>query len=208
LKSLHARSSTACSIFTSRCFVTNLNNEDSSASVVTLLPAGYHFTTGLRHLFSVSLPELNSHLTLYQLTTLGHSHSHSYFTTGGLRPVSSSWRQAPLRLTTSNSFSKLNTCGHCRYVTSSLTKGWVCRLQLLLVLVSSVILRSESRGTHDQVLVSQIRDSPNLEGQVPVFISPWNRVARLYPQTLCSLFVASYDSKGYSTDIRPRLHKG
>jgi hypothetical protein len=44
-------------------------------------------------------------------------------------------------------------------------------------LASAVILRSES-----QILLSQIRDSPNLEGKVPVFISPSNRVARLYPQ--------------------------
>jgi hypothetical protein len=30
--------------------------------------------------------------------------------------------------------------------------------------------QSESRGTHDHILLSQIRDSPKLEGQVPVFI--------------------------------------
>jgi hypothetical protein len=69
----------------------------------------------------------------------------------------------------------------------------VCRLQLLLTLVSTVILRSESRGTHD------------LEGQVPVFISPRNRVAQLYPQALGSLFVASYDSQGYGGGIRTHL---
>jgi hypothetical protein len=33
-------------------------------------------------------------------------------------------------------------------------------------------------------LLSQIRDSPNLKGQVPVFISPRNMVAQLYPQAL------------------------
>jgi hypothetical protein len=38
-------------------------------------------------------------------------------------------------------------------------------------------------GTHVHILLSQIRDSPNLEGQVPVFISPRTRV-RLYPQAL------------------------
>jgi hypothetical protein len=101
---------------------------------------------------------------------------------------------SPLRLTTSNFFFQLNTCGYSPYVTSSLTRGWVCRLQLLLVL-SAVILRSESRGTHDHILLSQIRDSPNLEGQVPVFISPRNRMILLYPQALGFLFVASYDSK-------------
>jgi hypothetical protein len=72
-------------------------------------------------------------------------------------------------------------------VTSSLTRGWVCRLQLLLALASAVILRSEFRGTHDHILLSQIRDPPNLEGQVPVFIFPRNRVAQLYPQAPGSL---------------------
>jgi hypothetical protein len=98
----------------------------------------------------------------------------------------------PLRLRTSNFIFQLNTCGYSPYVISSLTRGCVCRLQLLLVLASAVILRSESRGTHDHILLSPIRDSPNLEGQVPVFLSPRNRVARLYLQSLRSLFVASH----------------
>jgi hypothetical protein len=61
-------------------------------------------------------------------------------------------------------------------------------------------LRSESRGTHD-VFMSQIRNSSNLDGQVPVFTSRRNRVA----QALGSIFVASYDSQGYGGGIRPRL---
>jgi hypothetical protein len=61
-------------------------------------------------------------------------------------------------------------------------RGWVCSLQLLLALASAVILRSDSRGTCDHILLSQIRDSPNLEGQVPVFISPRNGMDRLYPR--------------------------
>jgi hypothetical protein len=40
----------------------------------------------------------------------------------------------------------------------------------------------ESRRAHDQILLSQIRDSPKLESQVPVNISPRNRVAHLYPR--------------------------
>jgi hypothetical protein len=51
-------------------------------------------------------------------------------------------------------------------------RGWVCSLQLLLALASTVILRSDSRGTRDHILLSQIRDSPNLEGQVPYLNSP------------------------------------
>jgi hypothetical protein len=83
----------------------------------------------------------------------------------------------------------------------SLTRERVCRLQLLLVLSSRVILGSKSRETRDHILLSQIRDSPNLEGQVPVFISPRNRVAQLYPQALGSFFVATYDSRGYGGGI-------
>jgi hypothetical protein len=47
---------------------------------------------------------------------------------------------------------QLNTCGYSPYVTSCLTRGWVSCLQLLLTLASAVILRSESRGTHDHIL--------------------------------------------------------
>jgi hypothetical protein len=64
----------------------------------------------------------------------------------------------------------------------SLTRGRVCRLQLLLVFVSVIIIGTETRGTLDHILLSQIGDSPNLVGQVPVFISPRNRVAQFYPR--------------------------
>jgi hypothetical protein len=88
----------------------------------------------------------------------------------------------------------------------SLTRGRVCRVQLLMILASVVILGSESRGTHDHILLSQVRDSPNLEGQVPVFIYPRNRVARLYPQALGSFFVAFYDSQSSGGGIQINLH--
>jgi hypothetical protein len=95
----------------------------------------------------------------------------------GLRPISSPSRQAHLRLTTSNFF-QLNTSGHCPYVTSSLTRGWLCRLQLLLALARAAI-RSETRGTHDHILLSQIRDR-----------SPY-----LYPPAItpCTGFILSAD---------------
>jgi hypothetical protein len=80
-------------------------------------------------------------------------------------------------------------------------RGQVCRLQLLLALASAVIL-----GSH--LLLPQVRNSPNLEGQVSVFISPRNRVAQLHFQALGSLFVASYDSQGYGGGIRTHLHAG
>jgi hypothetical protein len=101
----------------------------------------------------------------------------------------------PLRPTTRIFIFQLHTCCHSPYVTSSLTRGWVCHLQLLLALTSAVVLRSKSRRTHDYILLSQIRESPNLEGEVPVFISPRNGVTQLYSQPLGSPFVASYDSQ-------------
>jgi hypothetical protein len=65
--------------------------------------------------------------------------------------------------------------------------------------------RSHSR---DHILLSQIRHSPNMEGPVPAFISPRNRVTQLYLWALCSLFVASYNSTRSSGGIRTHLHAG
>jgi hypothetical protein len=113
---------------------------------------------------------------------------------------------SPLRLITSIFFFQINTCDQSPYVTFSLLRGWVRRLQLLLALASAVILRSESHGTHNHILLSQIWDHTNLECQVPIFISSRNRVTRLCPQALGSLFVASYDSQGYGGNIWTRLH--
>jgi hypothetical protein len=90
-------------------------------------------------------------------------------------------------------------------VAPSLTRERIGRLQLLLFFTSAAILRSESRGTHDHIPLSQIRDSFNLEGQDPVFLSPRNRVAQLHPKALGSLFVVPYDSQGYGGAIRTRL---
>jgi hypothetical protein len=68
------------------------------------------------------------------------------------------------------------------------------RMGLLFTILAGPCQRSHSpvRVTRD---ASQIRDSPNLEGQVPIFISPRDRVAQLYPQ-------------GYGGGIRTRLLSG
>jgi hypothetical protein len=71
-----------------------------------------------------------------------------------------------LRLTTSNVFATEPFQSYS-FLTSSLTRRLVCYLQLLLVLASAVILRSQYRETYDHISLSQIRDCPNLEGQVP-----------------------------------------
>jgi hypothetical protein len=46
------------------------------------------------------------------------------------------------------------------YCCGELSRGRVCRLQLLLALASAVIFESESRGTRDHILLFQIRDFP------------------------------------------------
>jgi hypothetical protein len=58
---------------------------------------------------------------------------------------------------------------------------------------SVITQRSESRKTVT-ILYCLIWKSPNLEGQVPVFISPRNREPQLHPRTLGSLYILSYDS--------------
>jgi hypothetical protein len=48
----------------------------------------------------------------------------------------------------------------CWFGAPSLTRGWVCHLQLLLTLASAFIFRSESRRTRGHILLSQIQDFP------------------------------------------------
>jgi hypothetical protein len=50
-----------------------------------------------------------------------------------------------------------------------------------------------------------LRPTPNLEDQIPVFMSPSDRVTQLYPQAPGSLSVAFYDSQGYGGGIPTRL---
>jgi hypothetical protein len=100
------------------------------------------------------------------LKLMSCSQSQSYFKTGGLSPINSSWCQTPWGWRP-DFFFQFNTYGHSPYATSSLTRGWVYWLQLLLALASAVILRSESRGTDDHILLSQIRDSPTWRARFP-----------------------------------------
>jgi hypothetical protein len=44
--------------------------------------------------------------------------------------------------------------------------------------MSTIILKSGLRRTNGHILLSQIRSSPNLEGQVLLFSSPRNSVAQ------------------------------
>jgi hypothetical protein len=114
---------------------------------------------------------------------------------------------SPSMLTTKDFF-ELNPYGYSPYVLSCLTRGWICCLRLLLALASAIILGSESRGIHDHILLSQIRNFPNLKYRPSYLYTPRNTVAQLYPQALGFIFVAFYDSQGYSGGIRTHLHMG
>jgi hypothetical protein len=72
--------------------------------------------------------------------------------------------------------------------------------------ICSVSLNGPSRSEHVTKLYCLIWDSPNLEGQVPVFIFPRTRVAQLYSRALGSLYVVSYDSQGYGVGILTLLY--
>jgi hypothetical protein len=62
----------------------------------------------------------------------------------------------PLETNGHNFFSQLNTCVDSLYITSSLTRGRVCRLYMLLALTSVISLGSEYLGSPVCVLLSQI----------------------------------------------------
>jgi hypothetical protein len=80
----------------------------------------------------------------------------------------------------------------CYFEVPSLTSGRVCNLlyNCFWTLPEQSLL-SRSPAALTAIFYCLIWDSPNLEGQVPVFIFPRNRVVQLYPRALGSLFVAS-----------------
>jgi hypothetical protein len=87
---------------------------------------------------------------------------------------------------------------HCSaFSASSLTRERVCNLLLNCFWALPEQSHLSRRPTElTAISYCLLWDSPNLEGQVPIFISPRNRVAQLYPRALGSLSVASYDLQG------------
>jgi hypothetical protein len=78
-----------------------------------------------------STPPPRSALSQLQSQSQNQSQSQSHFTTGGLLPIISSWRQ-PLETHDQRFFFRINPCGHTPYVTSPLTRRWVCLLWIRL----------------------------------------------------------------------------
>jgi hypothetical protein len=97
----------------------------------------------------------------------------------------------------------------CYFVAPSLTRGRVRNLLYnCLWALPELSLLGRSPAELMTIFYCLISESNNVEGQVPVFISPRNNVSQLYPRALGSLFVASYDSQGCGGGILTRLHTG
>jgi hypothetical protein len=73
--------------------------------------------------------------------------------------ASLSWNKAPIGAY-DETFITVRQLKVCWFGALSLTRARVCRLQFLLVLVSAVILGSESFGTREHILLSHIWDFP------------------------------------------------
>jgi hypothetical protein len=102
----------------------------------------------------------------------------------------------------------LTTAGFLIGVTS-LTRGRVCNLLYnCFWALPEQSLSGRSSAELTALFYCLIWDSPNLEGQVPVFISPRNKAAELHSRALGSLFDAYYDSQEYGGGILNRLHTG
>jgi hypothetical protein len=69
-------------------------------------------------------------------------------------------------------FFQLNTCSYNPYVTCSLTRGWVCRLQLLLVLASAVILGPSPAGLITLLYCLRFETPPTWRARSPFLYPP------------------------------------
>jgi hypothetical protein len=81
----------------------------------------FHTNSLIHSLSAAHCRRLSTALT--RLSAWRKSQSQSYFTTGSLPPISSSWHQASWG-SLQYFFFRLNPCGHSPYVTSSLTRVW------------------------------------------------------------------------------------
>jgi hypothetical protein len=103
--------------------------------------------------------------------------------------ASLSWCQAPIWDPRPIFLSLVRQLRVYYIVAPSLTRERVCNLLyncFWALPEQSLLGRSPTELT--TIFYCHIWDSPNLEGQIPVFTSPRNRVVQLYPRTLGSLW--------------------
>jgi hypothetical protein len=138
------------------------------------------------------------------ISNSSQSQSQSYVTTDG-QSASLSWCQAPIWGSRPHFY-------YCQTVADLLIWGafYDERTGLSFTIAAGPRQRCHSRVRvpRDSWPYFTVSDSrpPNLEGQIPVFISPSNRVAQLHPQAPGFLFVAFHDSQGYGGGTLTPLH--
>jgi hypothetical protein len=86
----------------------------------------------------------------------------------------------------------------------SLTRGRVCRLQLLLTLARAVILGPESRWTQDNILLNP----PTLKARTPHLYPPATGWPSYTPRHWVPFSSSLTVSQGYGGGIRTHLHAG
>jgi hypothetical protein len=128
-------------------------------------------------------------LTRRKIPVFRSHQSQSHFTIANQFVVATS----PLRLTTSNFILQLNACGYSCYITSSLMRWWIYRLQFLLLLASEVIFRSYFTVSDSRL--------PQHGGPGPRIYTPQGQSGPIITPG-----VASYDLQGYVGVIWLRLH--
>jgi hypothetical protein len=91
---------------------------------------------------------------------------------------------SPLRPTAINFLFQLNPCGYSPCVTCSLTRGWVCRLELLLDIAREIILGAESRGTHNVFYRLTFETVPTWRARSPYLYPPGTEWSSYAPRHL------------------------
>jgi hypothetical protein len=97
----------------------------------------------------------------------------------------------------------------CYFVAPCLTREWFCNLLyncFWALPEQSLLGRIPAELT--AIFYCLIWDSPNLEGQAPVFISPRNRVAQLYPGHWVPFLSPLTTRRDYGGCILTSLHTG
>jgi hypothetical protein len=122
--------------------------------------------------------------------------SQSYFTTGGLPPVSLFWSQAPWDSRPEIIF-QLNPCGHSSYVIFSLTRRWLCLLYLafLQAYISHIEHVIENSFLHTAYKSS---DSTGFAKQIMPILSILCYNGSLVTWTFVSLVTAKFKSHIFS----------
>jgi hypothetical protein len=136
------------------------------------------------------------------------SESQIYFTTGGLPPISSSWRQAPWDPRLVTLFFQLNICGYSLYVTSLWREDGSVVYHCCWASPAQSFSGPSPAGLMTILYCLRFETPQTWRARFPYLYIPGTGWSGYNPSVMGSLFVPSYDSQSYRGGIRPRLHEG